>query len=90
MLSVKEAVSLSVSHVSMGLGMGTKDQRRQRNEAIVRRRDVRYTAGARVGLYMCETDRPRSSAVQTHIGLDAVRVVEVVLEAELEVIKGRA
>lgn len=35
MLSVKEAVSLSVSHVSMGVGMGTKDQRRQRNEAIV-------------------------------------------------------
>ena len=62
----------------------------QWNKAIVRKRDVRYTAGARVGLCICETDRPRFSAVQTHVGLDAVRVVEVVLEAELVVIKGRA
>jgi hypothetical protein len=66
------------------------DEKRERNEGIARRRDVRYTVGTRVGLCMCETDRPRFSAVQTYVGLYAVRGVEVVLEAELIVIKGSA
>jgi hypothetical protein len=91
MLSVKEAVSLQRLRVSMGRRGKRQESREERDGTMRLRGGATYETPLARGLdYACETGPPSFSAEQTYVGLDAIGVVEVELEAELEVPKGAA